>query len=445
MLLHTVKRVTVLFFSFVYEVIQLTYEQSLKYIHSLNKFGINPGLERIEALCEAVGNPQKKLKFVHIAGTNGKGSTSTMVAGALSYSGKKTGLFTSPYVTDFRERICIDGNMVDKELFAQVVTELEPIVAHLAKKNMQPTEFEVITAAAFMIFERCGCDICVLEVGLGGRLDSTNVIPVPLVSVITSISLDHTAILGDTIEQIAAEKCGIIKEGGNTVCYPAQQENVELIIRDFCNVKNNAFTKPDVNKVSGICNRIDGVSFTYCGAEYKLSMSGEYQVYNAVTALETCFLLGVDALSAKRGVESAMVAARMEVISSSPLVLLDGGHNDDGGKAVATSISTLQSDKRIAAVIGMMADKNVDAYLGYVAPLCSKIIACSVADNPRTMSAVELCSLASKYCANCVAVECAEDAVNRALAELSDYDCLLVCGSLYLAGEVRMQLKKYFK
>ncbi|MBQ5825549.1 MAG: bifunctional folylpolyglutamate synthase/dihydrofolate synthase [Clostridia bacterium] len=422
----------------------MTYEQALNYIHSLNKFGINPGLERIEALCAAVGNPQNKLNFVHIAGTNGKGSTSTMVARALSYSGKKTGLFTSPFVTDFRERICVDGDMVDKELFAQVVTELEPVVTQLAQKQMQPTEFEVITAAAFMVFERSGCDICVLEVGLGGRLDSTNVIPTPLVSVIASISLDHTAILGDTVEQIAAEKCGIIKQKGKTVCYPVQQVSVEEIIRETCSVKNNTFTKPDIAEVSNTVNHIDGVSFVYRGVEYNLSMSGEYQVYNAVTALETCLLLGIDALSIKRGIESARVPARMEVISSSPLVLLDGGHNDDGGKAVATSISTLLADKRITAVVGMMADKNVDAYLSCVAPLCSKIVACSVADNPRTMSADELCKLASKYCDDCVAVERAEDAVSLALGEIDDYDCLLVCGSLYLAGEVRMKLINYF-
>lgn len=422
----------------------MTYDQSLNYIHSLNKFGINPGLERIEALCAAVGNPQERLEFVHIAGTNGKGSTSTMVACALKCSGKKTGLFTSPFVTDFRERICIDGEMVDKDLFAEVVTELEPIVSELAQKQMQPTEFEVITAAAFMIFERSGCEVCVLEVGLGGRLDSTNVIPTPLVSVIASISLDHTAILGDTVEQIASEKCGIIKKNGRTVCYPVQQKSVEEIIREFCSVKNNTFTKPTIDKLSNIVNSIDGVSFRYCGTDYKLSMSGEYQVYNAVTAVETCLLLGIDAINIKHGIESARVAARMEVISSAPLVLLDGGHNDDGGKAVATSINTLLKGKRISAVIGMMADKNVDAYLGCVGPLCSKIIACSVADNPRTMSAAELCKLASGYCDDCVAVECAEDAVSLALAGLSDFDCLLVCGSLYLAGEVRMQLINYF-
>ena len=418
----------------------MTYEQSLKYIHSLNRFGINPGLERIEALCAAVGNPEKRLKFVHIAGTNGKGSTSTMVAAALMASGKKVGLFTSPFVTDFRERICVDGKMVEKELFARVVTELEPIVAKLASCDMQPTEFEVITAAAFMIFERSGCEVCVLEVGLGGRLDSTNVIPVPLVSAIVSISLDHTAILGDTVEKIAAEKCGIIKQGGKTVCYPLQQSCVFDVVKAVCNEKQNSLTVPDVTAVANIRNRIEGVSFEYMGKAYMLSMSGQYQVYNAVTAIEICRALGLDESSIKSGVESAKVAARMEVISASPLVLLDGGHNDDGGRAVAESIKTLLDGKKIIAVIGMMADKNVDAYLACVAPLCSKIIACSVKDNPRTMSAAELCSLAGKYCDDCVAEPFAESAVEIALGDLSNYDCLLVCGSLYLAGEVRTGL-----
>ncbi len=420
--------------------ILLTYEQSINYIHSLNRFGINPGLERIEALCAAVGNPEKKLEFVHIAGTNGKGSTSTMVAGALKASGKKVGLFTSPFVTDFRERICVDGEMVDKELFAAVVTELEPIVAKLASCDMQPTEFEVITAAAFLIFERSGCEICVLEVGLGGRLDSTNVIPTSLVSAIVSISLDHTAILGDTVEQIAVEKCGIIKQGGKTVCYPLQQPLVFSVVRDICTVKQNELTVPDVSSVSNIVNKIDGVSFEYCGKPYKLSMSGQYQAYNAVTAIEICRILSLDERSIKAGVESARVAARMEVISSEPLVLLDGGHNDDGGRAVAESIKTLLVGKKIIAVIGMMADKNVEAYLSCVAPLCSEIIACSVADNPRTMSADELCKLAERYCTSCSAVSDAKTAVETALDKISDYDCLLVCGSLYLAGEVRTKL-----
>ncbi len=422
----------------------MNYEQAINYIHSLNRFGIHPGLERIEELCRAVGNPQDRLKFVHVAGTNGKGSTSTMIAGALTASGKKTGLFTSPYVSEFLERIQIDGSPADKTLFAQCVTELEPIVAEMAKKEMQPTEFEVITAAAFMIFERENCDICVLEVGLGGRLDSTNVIGTPLVSVIASISLDHTAILGETVEEITKEKCGIIKQNGKTVCYPWQEAEAFEVVHNTCKIKNNTLYIPNVRGIIAVENKIDGVRFTYNSTEYKLSMSGEYQVYNAVTAIEACRLLGLDEESIKQGIEAAKVPARMEVIASSPLVLLDGGHNEDGGKAVAESLESMLGGKKIFAVIGMMADKNVESYLEKVASLCSFVAATTVADNPRAMTATELEDKAKKYCNNTLSFDTAIKAIEYAKENIADYDCLLVCGSLYLAGEVRSKLKNIF-
>lgn len=422
----------------------MNYEQSISYIHSLNRFGIHPGLERIEELCRAVGNPQDKLNFVHVAGTNGKGSTSTMIAGALTACGKKTGLFTSPFVSEFLERIQIDSKPCDKKLFAQCVTELEPIVTRMATKDMQPTEFEVITAAAFMVFEKAGCDICVLEVGLGGRLDSTNVIKNPLVSVIASISLDHTAILGETVEEIAKEKCGIIKPDGKTVCYPWQEKQAFDVINDACERMNNSLYVPNVRGIIAVENRIDGVRFTYNSTEYTLLMSGEYQVYNAITAIEACRVLGLDEESIKYGIETARVPARMEVISSSPLVLLDGGHNEDGGKAVSESLTSMLGGRRILAVIGMMADKNVESYLEKVAPLCSLVAATTVADNPRAMSADELEEKAKKYCGNTVSFNSASDAIEYAKEQISNYDCLLVCGSLYLAGEVRNKLKNIF-
>lgn len=422
----------------------MNYVQAINYIHSLNRFGIHPGLERIEELCRAVGNPQDRLKFVHVAGTNGKGSTSTMIAGALTACGKKTGLFTSPFVSEFLERIQIDGSPCDKELFAKCVTELEPIVAEMATRDMQPTEFEVITAAAFMIFDREKCDICVLEVGLGGRLDSTNVISTPLVSVIASISLDHTAILGETVEEISKEKCGIIKENGKTVCYPWQEKEAFDVINDTCERMNNSLFIPNVRGIIAVENRIEGVKFTYNSSEYKLSMSGEYQVYNAVTAIEACRVLGLDEKSIKQGIEAAKVPARMEVISTSPLVLLDGGHNEDGGKAVAESLTSMLNGKRIFAVIGMMADKNVESYLEKVATLCSFVAATTVADNPRAMTADELEQKAKIYCKNTKHFNSAQEAIEYARKNISDYDCLLVCGSLYLAGEVRNQLKNIF-
>ncbi len=422
----------------------MNYEQSIEYIHSLNRFGIKPGMERIAALCEAVGNPQERLKFVHVAGTNGKGSTSTMIAGALQASGKKTGLFTSPYVSEFLERICIDGKPCDKQLFADCVTALQPVVASLAQKDMQPTEFEVITAAAFMVFEKAGCEVCVLEVGLGGRLDSTNIIPTPMVSVIASISLDHTAILGDTVGKIAREKCGIIKQNGITVCYPWQEQAAFDVIHDTCEKMNNRLVIPNVRGIVAVENSIDGVRFVYNSAEYKLFMSGEYQVYNAVTAIEACCLLNINDEFIKAGIESAKVPARMEVICKEPLVLLDGGHNDDGGRAVAKSLEGLLKNKKIIAVMGMMADKNVEAYLSCVAPLCETVIATTVSGNPRAMSAAELEAIAQKYCAKNYCFDKAFDAVEFAKANIADYDCLLVCGSLYLAGEVRGKLQNIF-
>ncbi len=422
----------------------MNYEQAINYIHSLNRFGIHPGLERIEELCRAVGNPQDRLKFVHVAGTNGKGSTSTMIAASLTASGKKTGLFTSPYVSEFLERIQINGIPADKKLFSECVTELEPIVADMAKRDMQPTEFEVITAAAFMIFERANCDICVLEVGLGGRLDSTNVIKTPLVSVIASISLDHTAILGNTVEEIAKEKCGIIKQDGKTVCYPWQEKEAFEVINKTCEKTNNSLVIPNVRGIIAVENKIDGVEFTYNSTEYKLSMSGEYQVYNAVTAIEACRILGLDEASIKQGIESAKVPARMEVISSSPLVLLDGGHNEDGGRAVAESLKSMLSGKKILAVIGMMADKNVESYLSQVASLCALVATTTVSDNPRAMPAKELENKAKKYCDDTLSFTTADEAIEYAAKNISGYDCLLVCGSLYLAGEVRSKLKNIF-
>lgn len=418
----------------------MDYNNAVSYIHSLKPFGMHPGLERINELCDALGNPQLGMKFVHVAGTNGKGSVSTMIAGALLAEGKRVGLFTSPYVTDFRERIRINGEMVEKEAFAAAVTEIEPLVSALAEREMQPTEFEVITAAAFTLFKRAECEYVVLEVGLGGRLDSTNVIASPQVSVITSVSIDHTAVLGNTVEEIAAEKCGIIKQGCKTVSYPSQLASVEEIIRETCRRKDNSFAKPNLDLLSEVVNDIYGVRFKYKNVSYSLSMSGEYQALNALTAIEACNAIGLSGEAIKTGVEQARVAARMEVISRNPLILLDGGHNDDGGRVVAQSLKGLLGGKRIIAVMGMMADKNVDAYLSYVAPLCAEIIATSVSDNPRTMSATDLCALAKNYCAECSAVENANEAVDLAKQKIGGFDCLLVCGSLYLAGEVRENL-----
>lgn len=422
----------------------MNYPQALQFIHSLDRFGIRPGLERIEALCRALGDPQERLQFVHVGGTNGKGSVSTMLSEMLRAEGKRVGLFTSPYVVHFLERIQVNGAPVSEAAFAETVTRLEPIVNRLAAQDRQPTEFEVITAAAFDLFAAEHCDVVVLEVGLGGRLDSTNVIDTPLVSVITSISLDHMAILGDTVEQIAAEKAGIIKPNGKTVCYPDQPGSVMDVIRAACVDKQNSFTVPELAAVKTVKNDLFGTRFFYEGTEYETAMGGAHQIKNAVTAIEAARLLGVSLPSVQVGLKRAKLPARQEVIHEKPLVLLDGGHNEDGGRVLAESLKQAGLTGRVTAVLGMMADKSIDDYLKNVAPLCKKIVAVPVADNLRAQTAEKLRAMAEPYCPAVTACDNACKAIDLVESKIPEGECLLVCGSLYLAGEARMHLIKIF-
>ena len=208
----------------------MNYIEAVKYIHSLLKFGIRPGLNGMDALLHFLGNPDKDLKYVHVAGTNGKGSTSTAISNVFTDAGYKVGLYTSPYVTDFLERVQFQNKPVDKGLFAENVEKVKFAVEALEKDGVTITEFEALTASAFLCYKELKCDIVVLEVGLGGRLDATNIIDTPLVNVITSLSIDHSAILGDTIEEIAFEKCGTIKENGNVVCSFGQPQGAKNVI-----------------------------------------------------------------------------------------------------------------------------------------------------------------------------------------------------------------------
>ena len=422
----------------------MNYPQALQFIHSLDRFGIRPGLERIEVLCHALGDPQEKLSFVHVGGTNGKGSVSTMLSEMLIAEGKTVGLFTSPYVTHFLERIQVGGAPVSETAFAETVTRLELIVRRLAEQDLQPTEFEVITAAAFDLFAAYQCDAVVLEVGLGGRLDSTNVIDTPLVSVITSISLDHMAILGGTVEQIAAEKAGIIKPNGKTVCYPDQPGGVMNVIRAACIDKQNSFTVPNLAAVQTIKNDLFGTAFFYEGIAYETAMGGEHQIKNAVTAIEAARLLGLSQPSIESGLKRAKLPARQEFIAAKPLVLLDGGHNEDGGRVLAESLKQANLCGKVTAVLGMMADKSIDDYLQHIAPLCKKIITVTVANNPRAQSAQKLKTMAEEYCPVVTACDDACKVIQLVKGDLTDGDCLLVCGSLYLAGEARETLINIF-
>ncbi len=421
--------------------------QAIEYIHSLEKFGIKPGLERIKALCELLGNPQDKLKVIHVAGTNGKGSTSTMISNILIKNGFKTGLYISPYVTDFRERIQLNGNMIEHSELAECVEKVKYAVDILCEKGEQTTEFEALTATAFVYFEKKKCDYVVLEVGLGGRFDATNVIKAPFVSVIASISLDHTAILGDTVEKIAAEKCGIIKFGAETVVYPFQAEEAMGVIREACEHRCNTLRMPDVNRLEIIGETIDGTTAVYDGISFLLPLAGKHMIYNAVTAIEairSLFRFGVnisDEIIAA-GINASVMPARMELIKKKPVIILDGGHNEGCANALAEYIRKHLSDKRIIMVSSMMADKDYLSYLKTVAPFASVFIA-TKADVPRALSSDELCEAAKAFCNDCYSISDPLKAIHAAGNITEKDDAMIVCGSFYLAGEVRDNLLNF--
>lgn len=420
----------------------MQYEEALNYVHSLLTFGIRPGMERINALLSLLDNPQNKLKFIHVAGTNGKGSTCTMLSEICIHAGYKTGLFTSPYIIDFRERLQINGKMIEKEDFAELMDKIKPLVEKLSAENLQPTEFEVITAAAFLYFAEQKCDVVVLEVGLGGLLDSTNVIRTPLVSVIASVSMDHMNILGNTLGEIAEQKCGIIKENGVTVSYPLQQEEVLNKIRETSNSKNNKLLIPDMRNVNVIEQTISGTYIMYNNLELNIKLIGNHQIANCITAVTAVLaakdrgLTKIDEKSIILGVSSARIPARMEVFDGKPLVILDGAHNADGIEVLAEGLKKYLSGRKIHAVMGMMADKEYLIALKEILPLCESLIT-TTPSNPRALSADDLMKCALPYGKKCTAINDPKEAYLYALKNTPPEDVLLVCGSLYLASDVR--------
>lgn len=422
----------------------MTYEEALLKINSLQRFGSRPGLERIRKLLFRMGNPQDKLKFVHIAGTNGKGSTCALIASVLKKSQYKTGMFISPFVTDFCERMQINGEMISHEELSSLVERVFPLVEQMAENGEIITEFELITALAMQWFAEHHCDVVVLEVGLGGRLDSTNVISVPLVSVITSISFDHTAVLGDTLAKIAYEKCGIIKENGVTVCYPDQRAEVLEVIRSTAADRKNRLVIANMDSVEVLSMNITGTGLEYRGLLVSLPFIGEHQVKNAVTALaviEELKKMGYNIAdhSIEAGFSSAAFPARMEVLSADPLIVLDGAHNPDGTAALADAVRKYLGNKKIVAIAGMLADKDVAGAVQNFAGLFSRVITLAP-NSPRALDAQRLAEHFQKIGVTAEPAADADAAIAKGLSLLEGDRALLVCGSLYLAGDLRPRI-----
>lgn len=412
----------------------MNFNESVEYIHSLLAFGIKPGLERIGELLGLLGNPQNDLKFVHIAGTNGKGSTSTMISNMLICDGYKTGLFTSPYVIDFCERIQVDGKNIDKTIFSECVTEVREKIEELNKKDIIITEFEAITATAFLCFKKAECEYVVLEVGLGGRFDATNVISKAEATVITSISLDHTKILGDTIEKIAFEKCGIIKKN-TTVITSLKQTQKALNVISKASADKGApliITNPKNAQITD--DSLKGMSFTYNNDDYFTHLCGEHQIENTVNAIECAKVLGISKNAIKKGIEKTRMLARMEAINENPLVIRDGGHNEGCANALYDFLNKYNA-QNINMLIGLMADKDVESYVGKIAPLCKSVIT-TTPTNPRALSCDDLKKITEKYCKNTKSINNAKTAYEYILSNVEKTDTVLVCGSFYMMSDI---------
>lgn len=413
---------------------------ALNFIHSSGRRGLGRSLERISALLNAIGNPQDGLKFIHVAGTNGKGSVCRAVYTALCGAGYGAGLFISPFITDFCERISAAGQMISPQELADEAEFIKPFIEKLMDRGCTFKEFEIVTAMAMHYFKRKNCFPVILEAGIGGALDATNIISTPLVSVITAVSYDHTDVLGHTLTEIAREKSGIIKPGGITVCYPLQDKDVLDTLTAACEKNGNRLILPDTALVKITGESIDGTLFRYRENRIFAPLAGRHQVYNFMTAFETLMALreyrGVkisnDEITA--GFAKTRFPARMEIACRSPLTIIDGAHNISAISAASDYVKRYLDGKRLIVVMGMMGDKNFEQCVETMSNAAQVLIATNP-DTPRALPPATIAALASKNCRETYCRRGIGAALPLAFQKAGEDGAVLVCGSLYLAGE----------
>ena len=416
----------------------MTYEEALSYIHSICWKGSKLGLDRTRELLGKLNDPQKELKFIHIAGTNGKGSTAAMLSSILEEAGYRVGLYTSPFINRFNERMQVNHQPIPDEELAALTEYVRP---HADAMADSPTEFELITALAMVWFARQKCDIVVLEVGMGGELDSTNIIDVPEAAVIAAMGLDHVKELGPTMADIARAKAGIIKEGGRVVSYGGNPEADEVIAA-VCRARNASLCQPDFSAIVPGDFSLEGQTFSYKGWRgLRIPLVGAYQMNNAAVVLETVEVLrqrgwNISDEAVRQGLADTRWPARFEVLRRDPVFIVDGGHNPHGIRATAESLSRLFPGRKITFVTGVMADKDVEHILGLIVPLADQFFTVRP-DNPRAMDAGELARRIEAMGAKATACASVRDGVDRAIQAEGPHGVACALGSLYMSGEVR--------
>ncbi|MCU9806745.1 MAG: bifunctional folylpolyglutamate synthase/dihydrofolate synthase [Paraclostridium dentum] len=425
----------------------MNYNEALQFIHESHKFGMRLGLDNIKKLLELLGNPQNNLKIIHVAGTNGKGSTCSFISSILKESGYKVGLYTSPFLETFTERIRVNGENIREEEVGKIVSLIkEKIEIMVSEGYSYPTEFEIVTAMAFYYYNQEKVDFVALEVGLGGRYDATNVIDKPVVSAITSISLDHTGILGDTLAKIAFEKGGIIKENCPTIVYP-QQEEASEVIKNICAEKKSKYIECDFKNIEIKSSNINSQIYN-CNINGKelrdleIKLIGDHQIKNSIVALNVIEYLNdikitnISEENIRKGLLETKWPGRIEKISENPMFIIDGAHNEEGAKSLANSIDKYFENKNKILVIGMLEDKDIDSVLDLLIPKFNKVIT-TTPDNPRAIDANKLKEKIERYNIEVTCEPNIKEAVDYALKISNKDDVIISAGSLYMIGNVR--------
>lgn len=425
----------------------MNYNEALQFIHESHKFGMRLGLDNIKKLLELLGNPQNNLKIIHVAGTNGKGSTCSFISSILKESGYKVGLYTSPFLETFTERIRVNGENIREEEVGKIVSLIkEKIEIMVSEGYSYPTEFEIVTAMAFYYYNQEKVDFVALEVGLGGRYDATNVIDKPVVSAITSISLDHTGILGDTLAKIAFEKGGIIKEDCPTIVYP-QQEEASEVIKNICAEKKSKYIECDFKNIEIKSSNINSQIYN-CNIKGKelrdleIKLIGDHQIKNSIVALNVIEYLNdikitnISEENIRKGLLETKWPGRIEKISENPMFIIDGAHNEEGAKSLANSIDKYFENKNKILVIGMLEDKDIDSVLDLLIPKFNKVIT-TTPDNPRAIDANKLKEKIERYNIEVTCKPNIKEAVDYALEISNKDDVIISAGSLYMIGNVR--------
>ena len=419
----------------------MNYKEARVYLDEVSKYGSVLGLESMRELLRRLGDPQNELKFIHISGTNGKGSVLAYLSTILSGAGYRTGRYISPTLFSYRERIQVDGEYIEKESLACHVTAIAAAAEDMQKASLpSPTVFEIETALAFLYFKEKRCDIVTLEVGCGGLLDATNVITTTLMEVIASISMDHTDLLGDTLAKIAAQKAGIIKP--NTMVVSAQQKSeAAQVIEDTCKEQHCTLQMVDESKISNVHYGAEGQTFSYKEWEnVAISLAGSYQIKNAALALE-----GVAALrklgyalsdqQVREGLLHTAWRGRFTTLRRDPTVIIDGAHNPAAARELKDSLERYFPGKTLYYVMGMFKDKDYAQVIDLTAPLARHIITVETPGNPRALPARELAEAVARVNPSVEWADSVAHGVERALAMAGKEDAVIVFGSLSFLGE----------